>query len=78
MLNTIEDEKQRLYILNHYLEGFKGTVFRQTMFAEFEQRSIRKPRNGEPLTPELLTEAYYDLNKKYFGDKISRLIRKSA
>lgn len=70
LLNTIDDEKQRLYILNHMLEGFKGTVFRQTMFAEFEHEIHSKAQEGEPLTPELLTSIYYDLNKKYFGDNI--------
>ena len=52
------------------LEGFKGTVFRQTMFAEFEHEIHVKAQEGEPLTPELLTSIYYDLNKKYFGDNI--------
>ncbi|RPK07198.1 hypothetical protein BSBH6_00822 [Bacillus subtilis] len=68
LLNNLDDEKQRLYILNHMLEGFRGTVFRQTMFAEFEHLIHTKAQEGEPLTPELLTNVYYDLNKKYFGD----------
>lgn len=70
LLKTIDDEKQRLYLLNHYLEGFRGTVFRQTMFAEFEHDVHVRTQNGEPLTPELLTKLYYDLNKKYFGDNL--------
>ncbi|MCY9019614.1 oligoendopeptidase F [Priestia megaterium] len=70
LLKTIDDEKQRLYLLNHYLEGFRGTVFRQTMFAEFEHDVHVRAQNGEPLTPELLTKLYYDLNKKYFGDNL--------
>ncbi|AKP75692.1 MULTISPECIES: oligoendopeptidase F [Priestia] len=70
LLKTIDDEKQRLYLLNHYLEGFRGTVFRQTMFAEFEHGVHVRAQNGEPLTPELLTKLYYDLNKKYFGDNL--------
>ncbi|KRE10086.1 oligopeptidase PepB [Bacillus sp. Root239] len=70
LLKTIDDEKQRLYLLNHYLEGFRGTVFRQTMFAEFEHDVHLRAQNGEPLTPELLTKLYYDLNKKYFGDNL--------
>jgi oligoendopeptidase F len=70
LLKTIDDEKQRLYLLNHYLEGFRGTVFRQTMFAEFEHEVHVRAQNGEPLTPELLTTLYYDLNKKYFGDNL--------
>jgi oligoendopeptidase F len=70
LLNTIEDEKERLYLLNHFLEGFRGTVFRQTMFAEFEHIIHQKAQEGEPLTPELLTKIYYDLNKQYFGEDI--------
>lgn len=70
LLKKIDDEKQRLYLLNHYLEGFRGTVFRQTMFAEFEHDVHVRAQNGEPLTPELLTKLYYDLNKKYFGDNL--------
>lgn len=70
MLNNLKDEKQRLYLLNHMLEGFRGTVFRQTMFAEFEHQIHMKAQEGEPLTPELLSSMYYDLNKKYFGDNM--------
>lgn len=67
MLKTIDDEKKRLYLLNHYLEGFRGTVFRQTMFAEFEHLIHQKAQNNEALTAELFTKEYYDLNVKYFG-----------
>ncbi len=70
LLRTIDDEKKRLYLLNHYLEGFRGTVFRQTMFAEFEHLIHLKAQQGEALTAETLTSLYYDLNKKYFGDEI--------
>ncbi|RLQ97181.1 oligoendopeptidase F [Falsibacillus albus] len=69
LLNTIDDEKKRIYLLNHYLEGFRGTVFRQTMFAEFEHLIHKKAQEGEALTADLLTEEYYNLNKKYFGDQ---------
>ncbi|MCY7533698.1 M3 family oligoendopeptidase, partial [Bacillus altitudinis] len=68
LLNHLEDKKQRLYVLNHLLEGFRGTVFRQTMFAEFEHLIHVKAQEGEALTPEFMTNLYYDLNKKYFGD----------
>ncbi|WP_203364197.1 oligoendopeptidase F [Bacillus sp. REN10] len=68
MLKNLDDEKKRLYILNHYLEGFRGTVFRQTMFAEFEHLIHEKAQNGEALTADALTSAYYELNKKYFGE----------
>jgi oligoendopeptidase F len=70
LLKTIDDEKKRLYLLNHYLEGFRGTVFRQTMFAEFEHNIHLKAQEGEALTPDLLTSMYYELNKKYFGEDI--------
>ncbi|MCT8140389.1 oligoendopeptidase F [Anaerobacillus sp. CMMVII] len=70
LLKVTEDKKKKLYLLNHFLEGFRGTVFRQTMFAEFEKLIHEKAANGEPLTPELLTSTYYELNKKYFGEDI--------
>lgn len=69
LLKTIDDEEKRLYLLNHYLEGFRGTVFRQTMFAEFEHLIHQKAQNNEALTAEMLTHEYYHLNKKYFGEK---------
>ncbi|MEI3604899.1 oligoendopeptidase F [Pseudogracilibacillus sp. SE30717A] len=71
LLNHLEDEKERLYILNHFLEGFRGTVFRQTMFAEFEHDIHVRAQNGEPLTADTFTEIYYDLNKKYFGEHVT-------
>ena len=70
MLNHLEDEKEKLYILNHFLEGFRGTVFRQTMFAEFEHDIHVRAQNGEALTADKLTEIYYDLNKKYYGEAV--------
>ncbi|MCH1626230.1 oligoendopeptidase F [Fredinandcohnia quinoae] len=70
LLKTIDDDQKRLYLLNHYLEGFRGTVFRQTMFAEFEHIIHTRAQEGEALTPDLLSEIYYDLNKKYFGTNI--------
>lgn len=68
LLKTTDDEKKRIYLLNHFLETFRGTVFRQTMFAEFEHMVHEKAQNGEALTADGLSEAYYELNKKYFGD----------
>lgn len=69
LLETIDDQQKRLYLLNHYLEGFRGTVFRQTMFAEFEHLIHQKAQNNEALTAETLTKEYYELNKRYFGEK---------
>jgi oligoendopeptidase F len=67
LLKTIDDEQKRIYLLNHYLEGFRGTVFRQTMFAEFEHSIHQKAQNNEALTADSLTNDYYELNKKYYG-----------
>ncbi|MEN1967221.1 oligoendopeptidase F [Lentibacillus sp. N15] len=70
MLKSLEDEQQKLFLLNHFLEGFRGTVFRQTMFAEFEHDIHVRMQNGEALTADKLTEIYYELNKKYFGENV--------
>lgn len=70
MYNNLTDEKKKLYLLNHQLEGFKGTVFRQTMFAEFEHLIHTLSLNDEPLTAERLNEEYRALNKKYYGDAV--------
>jgi oligoendopeptidase F len=70
LLNTIDDKSKRLYILNHYFESVKGTVFRQTMFAEFEKIVHQRAEEGEALTSELLCSIYHDLNVKYFGPEM--------
>jgi len=67
MLANAPDEKQKMYLINHYLEEFRGTVFRQTMFAEFEKIIHEKVEGGEPLTTDALCEIYYQLNKDYYG-----------
>jgi len=69
LLKNVDEEGKRIYLLNHYLEGFRGTVFRQTMFAEFEHMIHQKAQNNEALTAESLTRDYYELNKKYFGEQ---------
>jgi oligoendopeptidase F len=69
LLKTIDDEQKRLFLLNHFLEGFRGTVFRQTMFAEYEHLIHKKAQENEALTADLLTKEYYELNKKYFGEE---------
>lgn len=68
MLKNAKDNKERAYLLNHYMDSFKGTVYRQTMFAEFEKTSNEIAESGEPLTHENLTKLYLELNKKYFGE----------
>ncbi|MEK3935364.1 oligoendopeptidase F [Sporosarcina sp. FSL W7-1349] len=70
LLKTTEDEQKRIYLLNYWLDGFRGTVFRQTMFAEFEHMIHQLDQQGVALTSEKLTEEYYALNKKYFGDDL--------
>ena len=71
LLKTTEDKNQRKYLINYYLEQFRGTLFRQTMFAEFELEVHRRDEAGEALTKEELNEIYYNLNKKYYGDEIN-------
>lgn len=70
LLKTTEDEQKRIYLLNYWLDGFRGTVFRQTMFAEFEHLIHELDQQGVALTAEKLTEEYYALNKKYFGEDV--------
>ncbi len=66
------DPAMMKYLLNHYLEEFKGTVIRQTMFAEFEKMTHEKVANGETLTAESLSASYADLNALYFGPEMAR------
>lgn len=67
MLNEIKDDDIRLSLLMNYLDGFKGTLFRQTQFAEFELAIHKKVENGEPLTSDVLNEMYGNILKKYYG-----------
>ncbi len=68
MLKKSTDKKEKLYLLNHFMEQFKGTMFRQTMFAEFEKITHQKALEGQTLTADLLCEIYRGLNEKYFGE----------
>ncbi|MBQ6840331.1 MAG: oligoendopeptidase F [Oscillospiraceae bacterium] len=67
LLNKTTDKKERAYLINHFLEQFKGTLFRQTMFAEFELNIGRMVANGETLTADALSQEYRRLNELYFG-----------
>lgn len=67
MLDEIKEDDIRLSILMNYLDGIKGTLFRQTQFAEFELRIHERAENGEPLTGDVLTEMYADILKRYYG-----------
>lgn len=68
LLKNAASKEERIYLLNYYLEQFRTTVYRQTMFAEFEKICHGKVEDGEPLTAEEFTNIYYDLNKKYYGE----------
>ena len=67
LLAEVEDDETRFAILNHFLDGFRGTVFRQTQFAEFEHAIHKADQEGQVLTSEFLNELYADLNEKYYG-----------
>ncbi|MFC4772247.1 oligoendopeptidase F [Enterococcus hermanniensis] len=67
LLETETDPKVRAYIINHYLDGFKGTIFRQTQFAEFEHFIHTEDAKGNPLTSDYLSRFYGELNAKYYG-----------
>jgi len=71
MLKNTTDKKQRLYLLNQYLESVRATVYRQTMFAEFEKIIYEKSEAGETLTADLLDNMWHDLNVKYYGADIT-------
>ena len=71
LLEKTTDPKQRMYLLNHQLEQFRGTVFRQTMFAEFEMLVHGRIGQGESVTADQLCEIYYELNQRYFGQHIT-------
>ena len=64
------DQKKTMYLMNYFLEQFRTTLFRQTMFAEFEKITHGLQEQGETLTADRLCEIYYDLNKLYFGEEI--------
>lgn len=70
LLETETDPRVRAYVLNHYLDGFKGTIFRQTQFAEFEHFMYVEDAKGVPLTSEYLSESYGKLNAKYYGPAV--------
>lgn len=70
LLKNAKDVEEKKYLLNMYIEEFRTTLFRQTMFAEFEKLTHEAVEQGEVLTSEWLSEQYGALNKKYFGDKV--------
>lgn len=70
LIKNSKDDKEKMYVLNELMELFKGTIYRQVMFAEFERDMHALKENGEILTNELLSNEYYKLNQKYFGPNV--------
>ncbi len=70
LLKITTDKKRRAYLINYFLEQFRTTLYRQTMFAEFELKINEKTENGESLTADALCELYRELNLKYYGEDI--------
>ncbi|MBE5921648.1 MAG: oligoendopeptidase F [Lachnospiraceae bacterium] len=68
LLKKASSQKEKMYLINYFLEQFRATIFRQTMFAEFEMKAHQMSADGTPLNGDNLSELYYDLNKLYFGD----------
>jgi len=67
LLNRAKQKEEKMFLLNHFMEQFKGTVYRQVMFAEFEKTTHEMAERGEPLNSEVLNKVYHELNVKYFG-----------
>ncbi len=72
LLDNAKDDREKAFLINHYLEQFKGTLFRQTMFAEFEKITSESVAKGEILNASKLCNIYQGLNDKYFGDVIEK------
>jgi oligoendopeptidase F len=70
LINNTKDKKEKSWLLNHYLEEFRGTIFRQVMFAEFEKITHAEIEKGGALTADSLCLIYRELNEKYFGSEL--------
>lgn len=70
LIANSKDKKEKAYLINYHLEQFRGTLYRQTMFAEFEMLTHQMAEEGKALTADALCSLYYDLNKKYYGDNV--------
>lgn len=71
MLSVSSDKQERTYLINHFIDQFKGTLYRQTMFAEFEKAAHSLYASGEAVTPERLCDIYRKLNEDYFGEEMT-------
>ena len=69
-MKTTTDDKLKKYLLSYYMDMLKGTLFRQTQFAEFEYIAHDMAEKGQPLTKDALNEVYLNLNKKYYGRSV--------
>lgn len=70
MLKQSQSREEKMYLINHYLEEFRGTVYRQTMFAEFEKIIHEQAEQGQALTPQAFSSIYRDLNRLYYGENV--------
>ena len=70
MIEKTDDTRKKAYLINYFLEQFRTTLYRQTMFAEFEKITHGMEERGETLTADRLCQVYYDLNREYFGEDI--------
>ena len=70
LLNTSKEKKEKLYLLNYYMESFRTTLYRQVMFAEFEKKAHEILENGAPITSDRLFDLYKELNVQYYGNEI--------
>ena len=70
LIANSKNKKEKAYLINYHLEQFRGTLYRQTMFAEFEMLTHQMAEEGQALTADTLCSLYYDLNKKYYGDNV--------
>jgi len=70
LLKTTQEKEKRKYLINHYMESFRTTLYRQVMFAEFERKSHDLVEKGEAVTSDALNAIHYELNKKYYGNSI--------
>lgn len=71
LMENSKDPAEKRYLVNYFLDQFKGTMFRQTMFAEFERDTHRMAGEGMTLTADMLNDRYWNLNKKYFGEEMT-------
>ena len=70
VINNSNDKNEKLFVLNRMMELFRATIYRQTMFSEFERKIYEKIGNDEVLTADILSDIYYELNKDYFGNNV--------